>query len=98
MPSEIRKKSSNFFDHFDMFGTGPPQFTIDGKQQVGTSMGIVATLFISVVMLTYSILKGYQLAIKHNPSISVSYKSDVYSSEEEPLDLDNHNFRFMFAL
>jgi hypothetical protein len=67
MLKEIRKNSSKLFDSFDMFGTGPPQFSIDGKRQVGTSMGFMATVFISIVMILYSSVKGYQLAIRHNP-------------------------------
>jgi hypothetical protein len=61
-------------------------------------MGFAASIFISIIMLLYSIIKGYQLATKHNPSISVSYKADVFSSEEEAIDLDDYNFRFMFAV
>jgi hypothetical protein len=59
MSKEIRKNFSYLFDHFDMFGTGAPQFTIDGKRQVGTSMGFISTLFITILMVAYSIIKGW---------------------------------------
>ena len=69
-----QRKMLNSWDatvnYFDMFGSSAPQMTIDGKNQVGTSIGLFASIFAIVGMMAFGLIHMYIWVFRHNPSLS----------------------------
>jgi hypothetical protein len=60
-------------------------------------IGLLLSIFMTVIILAYGTIKFYQLVIKHNPLISVSVNKDVYS-KKEALNLEKNKLFFAFSV
>ena len=55
---------NKFWDKFDMYGSPPPGFNIDGREKIGTSIGFLMTLVTTVFMLLFSVIKIQQFVTR----------------------------------
>ena len=64
------KDIGSFYDKWDFFATPVPTFNMEGHQQVGTSIGFVCSVFVTILVVSYASLKGFICLTKTNPLIS----------------------------
>ena len=72
-----------------------PTFKLKGQEAVYSLGGGICTLLISMVVLSFALVKFQQLISHQNPNMS-SYVKDV--ADDERLDLKQSNFRIAFAV
>ena len=80
----------------DMFGRPMPGFNVKGAKQVNSLLGSARTLLILFCVMMYASTNFVQLYSRHNPNISTHNEVKFFSSEE-PLNLNQVNFRFAIA-
>ena len=51
------KITGNFFDRFDYFAEPVPSFNMEGSNRVGTSIGLISTIMMTIVVLCYTTVK-----------------------------------------
>ena len=66
------KETGNIFDRYDMFGTPIPSFNLEGTDRVGTSIGCIFSVIITVIVLSYSYTKGKIFVYKDKPLITTA--------------------------
>jgi len=87
----------NFADSWDMFATRIPSLNIEGQDKIGSGLGLVATVFLTVTVLTYAAVKMNHLVIKHNPTVSESTNLDFYD-KTDAINLNDKKMVFAFAV
>ena len=61
------KTLNNLFDAYDMFGSQPHHLTIGGKSQVGSSIGFLASIFVTIIMVFFGTLQIFIVTKGWNP-------------------------------
>ena len=79
---------------YDIFGYPVYRFNIDGKAKFGSWTGILCTIFVLTVMVTFSVLKMAHLVKGKNPLIANSELTGQYQSERQTLDVAKFKFAF----
>jgi hypothetical protein len=69
-----KESVSTFFDSYDYFGTGPPQFKFAGKENLGTVVGFTSTLLVAIAIIVVGGIKANILINKGNPALSLSHR------------------------
>jgi hypothetical protein len=59
-----------FLDHWDAFAAQMPRFGYNGRMYVGSWFGFTATIFMTVLMLSYTGARMYTLFARERLSIS----------------------------
>ena len=65
-------KVQGYINRFDMFSYPVYGFNIDGRAKIGSWTGIVCSVLVATVMLTFSTLKMSHLIEGRNPLIANS--------------------------
>ena len=52
------KKLDDLFDNYDFFATPMSSLNIDGKEQVGTSIGFICSFIVGAICLIFAFTKG----------------------------------------
>jgi hypothetical protein len=76
------KQVDNFFDKIDCFGTEVPTHTLEGTNQVGTSIGVFFTFLLVGFMVFYGFARGKILVNREKPLITT-----VVIDETEPKEI-----------
>ena len=82
------------FDKFDMFGSSVPKMTIEGRSQVGTSIGFLTTVFVAFTMVLFGAIQVFLVVEGHNPQISMSETADAFISSDDIFNPDNFFLAF----
>jgi hypothetical protein len=53
------KVIGNFFDRWDYFSEDMPNFNIEGKKKVGTLVGCLSTILITLILFSYFVIRFY---------------------------------------
>ena len=80
-----------FWDRFDMYGSAPPSFNINGSQNIGTSIGFIMTFVTMGFMILYSTIKTNHYMNSSQSLITLSSLPDSHLTDETSLTLDSNS-------
>ena len=78
-----------------MFSSPIPSFNFEGHSQVGTSIGCVFSVIMTMAMLGYGGYKTIVLVNRKNPSVSAYVLNNAYD-KNFTMDLNSIGFNFAF--
>ena len=81
---------------FDMFGSPLPGFNLKGSTKVSTNLGAALTFVTSVIVCIYAFSKLTLLSSVLGSNIS-TYHEESVTTAEDPMSLNERNFRIAFA-
>jgi len=84
-------------DRVDIFATKMPQFNLEGKTQISSHLGCVASIFLVLIIVTYSLQQFIMLASPGNTMVFSHVKHNGRSLNERK-DLSKHNFALAFSV
>jgi hypothetical protein len=82
----------HFFDRYDWFSQNVSSFNIEGQTQVGSCIGLGFSIFISILVLAYAIIKGKMMVFKERPLIATFNEKGVRTLDNEHLSLKDLRF------
>ena len=82
---------------FDQFGQPIPSFTLKGQETTKTGLGACLSLMMTILVLSYAIVKFNHLVIHHNPNIATYPINAVYAEWTEPFNFTSTNLRPAFG-
>jgi hypothetical protein len=53
------KVIGNFFDRWDYFSEEMPNFNMEGKKKVGTLVGCLSTIILTLILCSYFVIRFY---------------------------------------
>ena len=92
------KKLQGLLDSVDLYGGQANQFTIKGRTNLHSQIGVLCSVIHYIALFSFALLKFGFVAKKHNPDISVFTERNQHLTKEEGINLDKINFQFAIAV
>ena len=93
------KEIGSFFDEWDMFASPVPQFNVEGKDRVGTSIGFLCTCLVTIAIIFYATHRGLICVNKGRPTVSF-IEIENHHPQDFVIDLASpkHDFQLAFGV
>ena len=85
-------------DSFDLFATKPAVFNFKGREKLYSIPGIITTVLISSLVTYICVYKVIAMYTSNRFEISTHKTYDNYSSLENAIDLETHNFQVAIGI
>ena len=80
---------------WDFFASDVPVFNFEGRNRIGSKLGIVGTLFFGMGLLSFTAFKVTRFVTGSNPLIVQAEEEDAYTVDDD-VDLKDVNMLFAF--
>ena len=89
--------TGTLFDEYDMFSVPVNSFHLEGQEKIGTSIGFIFSIFMSLVVLSQVIVQGYICATKDRPLFTQTTLENG-RNYTDTVDLKKFNFTIAFGV
>jgi hypothetical protein len=89
--------TGGFFDRNDFFSSNIPAFTIEGQEQLGTSLGFAGSIVQTVIIVCFFSLKMFFMFDGRDLIVTQGVHLDMYELHEK-LDLEENELNFAFMV
>ena len=85
------------FNGYDIFRIPVKSFNLQGRNEIGSLSGLIASVIVYLCVATYGIQKFHTLMYKKFPTVYSVTATDVYD-DSEVRSFDEMDFRIAFAV
>jgi hypothetical protein len=93
----MKKTEESSFDKYDLFALPVPRFHMEGKQRIGTGIGLCLSILLVTLLVSYSTIRCLILVTGDRPLIS-SFTVQNERKPEDLIDLNEKKFKVAFAV
>lgn len=91
------KRVNAFFDNWDIFASPSMRFNLEGRQQIGTSIGCICTLCLAVLVVIYTGVR-MSICIRKDNVLITTYKGINQRPIDEEVNITEYNFQMAFKV
>ena len=98
LPRTYGPKCNKLINNYDAFGIPPPHFNIEGRKKVTTAVGLILTVFASVLTITFAVSKILYMIEGRGAIITSMVTKYPHVAEVDAIDPNNFEFKIAFSV